>query len=95
MIPDVAIEILLRVMLFIFFRSLLVDFSSYLLLSIVINPIPAKVLRLFPFHSCCTKFPALLYLIALMTVSVDLVLPVQDRKHGLAWHCIHSLEFIE
>jgi hypothetical protein len=79
------------VMSFIFFRSALVDFSSYLLLSILIDPNPAKVLSLFPFYSCCTKFPALLCLIALMTVSVDLVLPFQDRKHGWAWHCIQKL----
>ena len=73
----------------------MVDFSLYLLLNIVINFIPAKVLGLFPFYSCCTKFPALLYLIALMTVSVDFVRPTQDRKHGWAWRCTQSLEFLE
>ena len=60
-------------MLFIFYRSVLVDFCSCLLLNILINPILAKILRLFPFYSCCTMFLAVLHLIALMTVSVDLV----------------------
>jgi hypothetical protein len=73
----------------------MLDFSSYLRLSTVINFIPAKVVLLLPFYSCCTKFPALLHLTALMTVSVDFVRLVQDRKHGLARRCIQRLEFLE
>ena len=72
-------------MLFIFFRSVLIDFSSYLLLRILINPTPAKVLGLFPFYSFLTKFPALLYLISLITVKADS--HIACRAHAIPLPC--------